>query len=992
MLTFACFDSVSRAGGRAGTDRSHAVARSAPILLPSSSAPGWPSRRSRRSTSSSCPPARSGATSTTARTRAPPGAPPASTTRRGRRARPSSATATATKPPSSRSARIAQQQVHHHLLPPLLHRPPTSPRSPRVTLRINRDDGAVVYLNGTEVFRTNMPTGTISYTTLGDQRVAREHVRPDARSTRRSWSRAPTCSRSRSTRPTRPARTSASISSSVGDRRRSDHARTVPAARDAVEHRRALAHQRRRPRRACVYGTTLHDLDQIGHRPDAHHRARRPARRASIADTRYYYAVGTTGRDPGRRHCAVHVRDRAAAGNAPADPRLGARRLRHRQRQRSSRCATPTPSSPAPRPTDLWLMLGDNAYESGTDTEYQAAVFDIYPTSCAPRCCGRRSATTTRSAPTRRRETGPYYDAFTLPDGRAGRRRGVGHRGLLLVRLRQHPLRLSRLLRGRPHAAEPDDHLARRTTCRPPTPTGSSPSGITRRTPRAAHDSDTDDRADLQMRQNVLPDPRGRTASISCSPDTATPTSAASSSTATTGLPATWSAATHALDDGDGRTTAGGDGAYTKPAGGPAPHEGAVYVVAGQLGASSPRRALDHPAMFTSLGNVLGSVVLEIDGDRLDVTFVDSDAEMRRTGSRSRRAWYADADPDADADHAHRDTDEDGDTNDDGDTDRRDADADRDATPTRRRRDRDADADTTATRPRRRPRRDTDGDRDRRPPRRRRHRTPTRTPTATATPTHGDADPDANRDARPRRPTATRTADSDADPTATATLTATATAHRRRPRRRRQQHPPTATATTHLDAPRRRRRQLSTVHPRRRWRRRRQRRSSDGVLVAALSVRLHRPEPGRGALPPGATRTDPQRSPQYLEGCETTMLDVDGDGERRAAHRRPPHPAAPVRVRRAGVDRRRDRRGLHSLRAPTPSSPTSTRSCRIRRPPHRARRRRVMLPRADGDPGEPASVPDRCLSASSSSTTARAPGPTSRSTASRRWRRAAAPS
>src|ERR1043166_773129 len=31
------------------------------------------------------------------------------------------------------------------------------------------------------------------------------------------------------------------------------------------------------------------------------------------------------------------------------------------------------------RPTDLWLMLGDNAYSSGQDTEYQAAVFDVYP-------------------------------------------------------------------------------------------------------------------------------------------------------------------------------------------------------------------------------------------------------------------------------------------------------------------------------------------------------------------------------------------------------------------------------------------------------------------------------------------------------------------------------------------------------------------------------------------------------------------------------------
>ena len=34
-----------------------------------------------------------------------------------------------------------------------------------LTLNLLRDDGAVVYLNGQEVYRTNMPTGTIAYTT-----------------------------------------------------------------------------------------------------------------------------------------------------------------------------------------------------------------------------------------------------------------------------------------------------------------------------------------------------------------------------------------------------------------------------------------------------------------------------------------------------------------------------------------------------------------------------------------------------------------------------------------------------------------------------------------------------------------------------------------------------------------------------------------------------------------------------------------------------------
>jgi len=35
-----------------------------------------------------------------------------------------------------------------------------------LTMRVIRDDGAVVYLNGTEIYRSNMPTGTITSTTL----------------------------------------------------------------------------------------------------------------------------------------------------------------------------------------------------------------------------------------------------------------------------------------------------------------------------------------------------------------------------------------------------------------------------------------------------------------------------------------------------------------------------------------------------------------------------------------------------------------------------------------------------------------------------------------------------------------------------------------------------------------------------------------------------------------------------------------------------------
>ena len=75
----------------------------------------------------------------------------------------------------------------------------------------------------------------------------------------------------------------------------------------------------------------------------------------------------------------------------------------------------------------------------------------------------------------------------------------------------------------------------------------------------------------------------------------------------------------HVVDGGDGREL--GDGAYLKPSAVRVPHRGAVYTVAGSSGKTTGG-SLDHPVMFVSY-NVLGSVVLDIDGDRLDATFVD---------------------------------------------------------------------------------------------------------------------------------------------------------------------------------------------------------------------------------------------------------------------------------------------------------------------------------------------------------------------------------
>lgn len=79
------------------------------------------------------------------------------------------------------------------------------------------------------------------------------------------------------------------------------------------------------------------------------------------------------------------------------------------------------------------------------------------------------------------------------------------------------------------------------------------------------------------------------------------------------------------LDGGDGSET--GDGAYIKPSVGAAANEGAVYVVAGSSGKVTAA-PLNHPAMFLSTAQ-LGSVVLDIIGNRMDVRFLRSNGVIR---------------------------------------------------------------------------------------------------------------------------------------------------------------------------------------------------------------------------------------------------------------------------------------------------------------------------------------------------------------------------
>ena len=283
----------------------------------------------------------------------------------------------------------------------------------------------------------------------------------------------------------------------------------------------------------------------------------------------------------------------------------------------------------ADRHTDLWLMLGDNAYTSGKDEEYQGGVFQIFDAmlrkSVLWPSLGNHDAGSANSGT----QSGIYYDIFTLPtQGQAG---GVlsgteayyswdyanvhfvcldssdsdwSENGMM-VRWLKTDLALNQ-----------QDWLV--AFCHHPPYT------------KGTHDSDKDKDSDARMRKMrevVLPLLEKNGLDIMLSGHS----HSYERSFLLNGL---YKPSTNIVERvnfisvKDGR--ADGTGIYTKPSAGPAPHKGAIYVVAGSSGQISATSAggLQHPAMCLSL-NVLGSLVLDFDGLRMDATFIDDKAVVR---------------------------------------------------------------------------------------------------------------------------------------------------------------------------------------------------------------------------------------------------------------------------------------------------------------------------------------------------------------------------
>lgn len=270
------------------------------------------------------------------------------------------------------------------------------------------------------------------------------------------------------------------------------------------------------------------------------------------------------------------------------------------------------------RHTDLWLMLGDNAYMNGTDAQYQYELFDVYKVmlqrSVLWPTFGNHDAESANAST----QTGPYFDWTTLPkNAEAG---GVAsgteafysfnHGNIHFVCLDSSES--SRALTGAMLTWLKKDLAANRLEWtvafwhHPPYSKGS-------------HNSDTETEL-VEMRKNAVSVLESYGVDlVLCGHSHSYERSYFINGHY--GLSSTFNAGTMVVQPGDGR--ADGAGAYAKDTTAPTPYSGAAFVVAGSSAHITTTGTLNHPAMYKSTAT-LGSVVLDFAGDQLDVQFLDS--------------------------------------------------------------------------------------------------------------------------------------------------------------------------------------------------------------------------------------------------------------------------------------------------------------------------------------------------------------------------------
>jgi len=487
-----------------------------------------------------------------------------------------------------------------------------------LTLRVLRDDGAVVYLNGTEVWRTNMPAGGVSHTTLasvalggadettffqtnispnlllsGTNVLAVELHQANSTSTDISFD----LQLIGTDAPATPLIT------------RGPYLQTGTPASIIVRWRTDQATDSR-----VRYGASAGSLTSNADNP-----ALATEHEVTVsglsADTTYYYSIGSTAATLAGGD-ANHFFVTSPATGTTKPTRIWVLGDSGTANSNAQAVRDAYLNFAGATHTNLWLMLGDNAYNNGTDPEYQAAVFNMYPTMLRKSVLWSTLGNHDTAQSTNPPLDLPYYQIFTLPtNAEAGGMASGTEDYYSFDYANIHFICLDSMTSDRSPSGAMMTWLQSdlASTLQPWVVAFWHHPPYT----KGSHDSDAEAQL-IEMRQNALPILEAGGVDLvltghshSYERSFLIDSHYGSSNTFTASMK---------KDGGDGRE--GGNGAYTKPSAGLAPHEGAVYAVAGSSGQISGG-LLNHPAMFISI-NSLGSMVLDLDSNRLDAKFLNS--------------------------------------------------------------------------------------------------------------------------------------------------------------------------------------------------------------------------------------------------------------------------------------------------------------------------------------------------------------------------------
>jgi hypothetical protein len=267
------------------------------------------------------------------------------------------------------------------------------------------------------------------------------------------------------------------------------------------------------------------------------------------------------------------------------------------------------------RGADVWLMLGDNAYNSGLDSEFQSGLFTPYRSQLQrwPLWLTRGNHDVLYSG-----TNNDYYDFFTFPT--AAEAGGTVSSTEAYYSFDYGPVHFI-CLDSEGTTRTPGSAML--TWLAGDLAANSLPWTIAywHHPPYTKGSHDSDDAADSggrmrDMRQYALPILEAAGVDLVLTGHS----HSYERSFLLDGHYGLSTTLTPAMKKNPGNGRPNGDGPYYKSTFGSGPHEGVVYAVDGS-GAQIEGGTLDHPAMVSSL-NVLGSMVIDVNGDRMDARFL----------------------------------------------------------------------------------------------------------------------------------------------------------------------------------------------------------------------------------------------------------------------------------------------------------------------------------------------------------------------------------